>query len=75
MPTIVQELTNGTRYVLIGVAATKHATGQIWGRLKFNKESKRLVCAADEQGTLHWFESRHVRVVTVDGVATGDVLG
>jgi hypothetical protein len=79
MTTIIRHDESGVEYVLVGTGLGMfQATKPHWFLGDWGSETKSgvssCVCAADGDGTLRWMPSKHVTVVSVDGVKPTDIL-
>ncbi|MEM7271762.1 MAG: hypothetical protein AAF962_08550 [Actinomycetota bacterium] len=79
MATIVEEVTSGNRYVLLGAgfgaynAVSPHV---LLGSLAPNREKGEytMICVCDAYGQVGWLYSESVRVVSVDGQLPTELL-
>lgn len=79
MATIVRNSENGRSYILIGVGFGMFKStrpGKFLGDLIPKEESgeARLVAATDASGRIKWFHAKDLEVISIDGVAPGDLL-
>ena len=79
MTTIVQHVPSGKHYILLGAGYGAWATARpnrLLGDLFATDKNgqTRVLCLCDAEGRVEWAFADRVRIVSVDGVAPGEVL-
>lgn len=79
MPTIVVHEETGMRYVLVGTgyAFFKDSRPSFFGGDLFPHEEEGefpMASVTDESGKIHWFPTRELRVLQVDGMSLAEIL-
>lgn len=66
---------NNQEYYLLGAGygVTKPIPrGSIFPFSVSERDTHRLVCLCDDQGEIHWAHSKHVKVISIEGVALNE---